>query len=1086
MRTFNASIRLGLLSGVLFLLIPSTVSAQRTGIVGTVSDASGAVLTDAKVTVKNVNTGDERQVKSNEAGQYSVSNLKVGTYEVVATKEGFQRKLVSDVRLEVQSLRTVDFVLSPGSTSTEIAVTAAPTGVQTTESTVGTFFESRLVSEIPLNGRNFLQLQLLSPGVTTGPAYGSIFGAVKIDRQTTTIGGGSFSVNGNSDIYNDYLLNGISFKDWIHGTNTMNPSVDAIQEFKTQTGNYSADFGSNAGGLVNMVLKSGTNQYHGSAFEFVRNDVFDATNYFTKRLGQKKPPLRRNQFGATFGGPLIRNKTFYFGSYEGFREHRSVTLLASLPSQAMHHGDFSELLALSTPKVIKDPFTGQPYPGNVIPADKVLSVMPGFLDEYLILPNRPGLSNNYVAPGSTTNSTDQFIVRLDHSLRNDLQVFGHYAHNEISNNPAILNPNFVSSSSNFNHNVGLQVDKTLGTNSILEFRVGYNLFKQFDVQNHSGEVPSIAKGVLQINGVAEDPLGSSAPSFSIVGFTGFGGGSSPRSWFSERYEYQGSISLVRGKHMLRMGGHAVRHHETFPEILIPNGSYTFDGTFTGYSMADMLIGIPSNYQLSPEKFDPQFRQWELMPWIQDDWRVTNNLTLNLGLRYEWRPWPVSANNSISNIVLPPGGGLANLVLSGPCVPDAVRRCLTSLPTSIASNRSTFNGNDNNNFAPRIGFAYRLGSSGRSVVRAAYGIFYQERNFSGLTSLSYNPPFVSNYNVFNNASNFQSWDWFNPVATSNPGVFQFSAYPGDSRNPYLQAWNVSVQRELGAGVVLNVAYVGNHDTKLWSRALPNQPRPGPGSIDARRPYTNVGRISSDQSIGSSNYNSLQVRADRRFSNGLSLLSAYTWAKTLTDSQRSSTSSPDLQDNLNRKANRGLWGADVRHRFTISSVYELPIGKGKLLFGNVAGVAEKIISGWEVAGIGTFQTGQPLTVTLSFDNPNVGEGAKLPNLLHNPNDGPKTVDKYFDTDAFALPPQFTFGNESIGAVIGPGIRNVDFSLIKNTRILERMNLQFRAEAFNIANHLIMANPSTTFGTPNFGKVTASRLDNRQLQFALRLSF
>ena len=356
MRTLDASIRLGLLSAFLFLLLPSTVSAQRTGIVGTVSDSSGAVLTDANVTVKNVNTGDERQAKSNDAGQYSVSNLKVGTYEVVATKEGFQRKLVNDVRLEVQSLRTVDFVLSPGSTSTEIAVTAAPTGVQTTESTVGTFFESRLVSEIPLNGRNFLQLQLLSPGVTTGPAYGSIFGAVKIDRQTTTIGGGSFSVNGNSDIYNDYLLNGISFKDWIHGTNTMNPSVDAIQEFKTQTGNYSAEFGSNAGGLVNMVLKSGTNRYHGSAFEFVRNDVFDATNYFTKRLGQKKPPLRRNQFGATFGGPLIRNKTFYFGSYEGFREHRTVTLLASLPSQAMHHGDFSELLALPTPKVIKDPF----------------------------------------------------------------------------------------------------------------------------------------------------------------------------------------------------------------------------------------------------------------------------------------------------------------------------------------------------------------------------------------------------------------------------------------------------------------------------------------------------------------------------------------------------------------------------------------------------------------------------------------------------------------------------------------------------------------------------------------------------------
>ncbi|HWR17733.1 MAG TPA: hypothetical protein VN577_23085 [Terriglobales bacterium] len=866
----------------------------------------------------------------------------------------------------------------------------------------------------------------------------------------------------------------------------MNPSVDAIQEFKTQTGNYSADFGSNAGGLVNMVLKSGTNQYHGSAFEFLRNDFFDATNYFTKRLGQPKPPLRRNQFGATFGGPLIRNKTFYFGSYEGFREHRTVTLLASLPTQAMHHGDFSELLALPTPRVIKDPFTGQPYPGNVIPPNKVLSVMPDFLDKYLLLPNRPGLSNNYVAPGSSTNSTDQFLVRLDHSLQQDTQIFGHYVRNQINNNPAILNSNFSSYDTNFNHNVGIQLNKTLSPNSILEFRVGYNLFKQFNIQNHSGEVPSIATGVLRINGVTQDPLGSSAPSFSVVGFSGFGGGSSPRSWFSERYEYQGSVSLTRGKHMIRMGGHAVRHHETFPEILIPNGAYTFDGTFTGYSAADMLIGIPSNYQLSPEKFDPQFRQWEIMPWVQDDWRVTNNLTINIGLRYEWRPWPVSANNSIANIVLPPGASTATLLLSGPCVPDAVRRCQTTLPSSIAPNRSTFDGNDNNNFAPRIGFAYRLGSSGRTVIRSAYGIFYQERNFSGLTSLSYNPPFVSNYNVFNNVSNFQSWDWFNPVATSNPGVFQFSAYPGNSRNPYLQAWNLSVQRELGAGVVINVGYVGNHDTKLWSRALPNQPRPGPGSINDRRPYTNVGRISSDQSIGSSNYHSLQVRGERRFSSGLSLLTSYTWAKTITDSQRSSTSTPDLQDNNDRKANRGLWGADIRHRFTLSTVYELPIGKGKQVLGGVSGVADKLISGWEMAAIGTFQTGQPLTVTLAFDNPNVGEGAKLPNLLHNPNNGPKTIDQFFDTAAFALPPQYTFGNAGINTVIGPGLRNVDLSLIKNTKVLEKMNLQFRAEAFNVANHLIMANPNTTFGTPNFGKVTATRLDNRQIQLAVRLTF
>ena len=661
----------------LVLAWPSTALAQQSVIVGTVTDSTGAVLIGTNVTAKNVNTGEIRQASSNDVGQYAIPNLRAGTYEVSAERPGFQRQVVEQITLEVQLVRTVDLVLSPGEVSDQVTVTATTTPLQASESSVSTLFETKVVNEIPLNGRNFLQLQLLSPGVTMGRP--STFSAVKIDAQSTSIGGGGFSVNGMRDVYNDYLIDGVSFKDWIHGTNGMNPSVDSIQEFRTQTSNYPAEFGANAGGLVNMAIKSGTNQLHGTLYEFLRNDKLDAANFFTNRAGEEKPPLRRNQFGGTLGGPIRRDKTFFFASYEGFRERRTNTLFDTFPSAAMRNGDFSELLSLPDPTVIHDPVTGQPYPGNVIPANRVLSVMPDYLNTYVPLPNRPGLANNFVAPGKRSNDVDQFIGKFDQMLKSNLQLSGHYIFNDINDSPPTTNSNFFIEQKNRNQNVALHLTDTVSPETIVDLQFGYNLFKQFVNKNLAGTSPNIAADLLKINGVASDTRASDAPFFITSGFGSLGGFHfGPRQWFSERYEYQGSVSLVRGKHLIRAGLNAVRHHETFPEIFIGNGLYIFDGTFTGYSMADMLIGIPSGFQLSPELFDPQFRQWEIMPWIQDDWRITPKLTLNLGLRYEWRPWPVSKHDSISNIVLPSGAGQASLVLAGPCEPALpVRRCESS-------------------------------------------------------------------------------------------------------------------------------------------------------------------------------------------------------------------------------------------------------------------------------------------------------------------------------------------------------------------------------------------------------------------------
>jgi hypothetical protein len=1070
----------------LVVLAPIAALAQESGIVGTVTDPSGAVLVGVAVTAKNVNTGETRQVTSSEVGQYTIPNLQAGTYQVTGSKDGFQRKVVDQVTLEVQAIRTVDLSLPPGAVSEQVNVIASATALQTTESSVGTQFESKVVEELPLNGRDFLQLQLLAPGTTL--ASGGTFTAVQIASQNLDIGGGNFSVNGMRDVYNDYIIDGVSFKDWMHGTNGMNPSVDAILEFKLQTGSYSAEFGANAGGLVNMVTKSGSNRLHGNLYDFLRNDKLDAANYFAARAGEKKLPLRRNQFGGTVGGPIRRDKTFFFFSYEGFREQSSTPLIDTFPTQLMRSGDFSELLALPTPITIHNPGTGVPYAGNIIPSGEVLTVMPTYLNSYIPLPNRPGISNNYVVPGTHGNDVNQYIGRVDHQIKPNIQLNAHYIWDKIFDNPPTTIPVFKSNQYNNDQNATLHLTDTVTPSTVFDLQIGWNSFKQYVHQNLENTTPNISSDILQIGGVSDDPRASGTPAFITAGFGTLSGTATPRQWFSERYEYQGSVSLVRGKHFVRAGFHSVRHHETFQEVIIPNGLYVFDGSLSGYAMADMLIGKPSQFLLSPELFNPLFRQWELMPWIQDDWRITPRLTLNLGLRYEYRPWPVSKENTLANIVLPPGGGQASIVVAAPCTPNAVSACQASLPTSVAPNRSTLNSTDKNNFAPRVGFAYRLGNSNRTVMRGAYGVFYQAEPFNQFVFLSINPPFVSFYDKFINTTNYQNFDWFHPAAGLPPGGVQFTYIPADSRTPYLQSWNFGVQHDLGKGFVLDVTYVGNKDSKLWARTWPNQPRPGPGDVDSRRPYTNVSTIAGNQPIGNANYNGLQTRLDKRFSQGLSILAGYTYAKAITDTQGAETGAfvPDLQDNNNRRANRGLAASDTRHRFTLSSVYELPFGYKRRFLTSAQGVMGKMVSGWQIGAIATLQTGQPLTATLPFDNSNTGEGAKLPDKVGDPNNGPKTIDQFFNTSAFALPQQYTFGNEGINTITGPGIKDVDVSLVKNTPIRENMNLQFRCEAFNFANHPILGQPNTTFGTPQFGQITSTRLANREIQFALKLSF
>jgi outer membrane receptor protein involved in Fe transport len=1076
----------------LFLLLgtPFVALAQQAGIVGTVTDQSGAVVSQAVVEAKNLATGTSHQAITNDVGQYTISDLGVGTYQLVIEKKGFRRGVVERVRLEVQLITRVDFALQLGQTTEEVRVNANPVSLETEQSSIGTLLENKMVTETPLNGRNFLQLQTLLPGVT--PGRSGFFSAVKIDAQTTDIGGGAFSVNGQKPIYNDFLLDGVSFEEWENNTNAFNPSIDAIEEFRTQSSNYSAEFGINAGGLVNMVMKSGSNRFHGSAYDFIRNDKFDAANYFTNFFGQPKPPLRRNQFGGTLGGPLIHDKTFFFVSYDGFREARAQTLSGTYPTAAMRSGDFSQLLNLPTPITITDPLTGNPFPGNIIPANRILSFFPAFLSKYVPLPNFPGLDQNYVTARTHQNNIDQEMVRIDHRLTQKLSLDGHYVHNQVRDVPVSLNPIFGATQNSRSNDIMLHATYVKSPTTIIDFRAGYLRFWQDLHGNLEGTTPYIARDVMGIQGVPDDPRSSDAPFFSVAGFDALGSSniSEPRKWVNERYEYHFSVFTQHTEHNLRYGLTATRLHNTFPERIIPNGLYFFNGIFSGYAMADMLLGIPSTWIGAPDEFDPNFRAWSFSPWVQDDWRVTKNLTLNLGLRYEWIGNPYSINGAISNLRLPPGGGLATVVIPGQCVPDLpTHQCyIGGLTVDKPSTPSTMD-NNNKNFAPRVGFAYSLGN--HTVVRAGYGIFFQKEFMGRSTILATNPPFVGSFTVNNTPQTFQNFSFTDPYAgLSQGGKLGFEYVPEHTPNAYLQAWNLALQRELRAGINVEIAYVGNKGTHQESNLDVNEPRlPGPGPLDPRRPYTNVSGIDGEESVGNSSYNGLQVKAEKRFSNGLSFLSSYTWSKAFAsgcDFQFTVTPSGGCVSNqYDPRSARGLDQNDQRNRFTLSWLYALPIGKGQLFWSDSSGVVGKVVSGWQLGGIVTAAAGQPLTPVLTYDNPNVGAQIALPNVVSNPNNGPKTIKEWFDTSAFQAPAPFTFGNARIASITGPGSVDVDFSIFKGIPITESLNLQFRSEFFNVLNHTNLGDPNTTFGTPQFGQIFGAG-PSREIQFSLRLEF
>ncbi|HXN21754.1 MAG TPA: carboxypeptidase regulatory-like domain-containing protein [Candidatus Dormibacteraeota bacterium] len=1071
-----------LVAALLYLLIGSGVLCAQniTGtITGKVQDTSEGVVANAQVQVKNEGTGLTRTVLTNSEGNYTAPLLPVGTYTISFELPGFNKKVITGIALQVDQTATVNAVLDVGAVTQEVTASGSAPLTNTETSEVGEVIGNQRVVELPLNGRQFIQLAFLNAGASVTS------GSFDTQLQLT---GPRLIINGQMEQYNNYTIDGTDATDAFYHTLAISPSVDVIQEFKILTNNYSAEFGGFTGANLNVSIKSGTNTLHGTAYEFLRNDKLNAYNFFddkTKRI----PPFHQNQFGATIGGPIKRDRTFFFGGYEGLRRPKAFTNVAQVPSELMRAGNLSEFVAAGQ-KVPIDPQTGRPFPNNTIPAQRFDSVAKGLLD---ILPHVTSGTSLIVA--RTDNQVDdQFHIKFDHQFTNKNSFFARFSFDNLSDLQPNLVPLFDRLATSVDRNLSLSDVHVFTPVLINEFRFGFNRISGgqalavpgFDFARKTG-----------LQGVTSEPNKIGVPLFAITSFpTPFGNTFGPSSSNITRrdnsFEYVDNVTFTKGKHNLKLGGKFSRYQFNPNSDSSSRGTMQFTGVFTGNPYADFLLGLPASGTVGVGDLQMYGRSYLLAGYFQDHWKVSSRLTLNIGLRYEYLA-PVTdtkgliATLDLRDITRPrfvvtnfnpalfPPGILSRLPLPAVSAQDAGLPSSLVLPTK-------------RNWAPRFGFAYRPFNDDKTVIRSGYGIFYAFPSFNWPFQLKFSQPIRDTKTVSNplNAP-FKAEDLY-----LAPSLGNTSAFPMDVnfRVGYSQQWFFNVQREIMHDLLVEVTYIGNKGTKLMEIYRPNQAIPGPGPLGPRRIIPQLGIFSWNQSVGKSTYNALQMRLEKRAARGLGLVVQYNFAKSLDRQSTLNGTANDggnAQNNRDLNAEHGLSSFDHHHRLVTNFVYVLPFGPGMRFFGSSHGFASKLWEGWQAQGIFTAQDGLPFTVLDGRDQSNTGDTQDRPNLVGNPNShGFKpSVQKFFDTTAFRLQPQFTFGNEGRNILRGPQLWNLDFSLAKNTSITERQRLEFRAECFNILNHPNFNFPDRTLSSLTFGRIFSAQ-DPRVIQFGLKYIF
>ncbi len=1096
--------------GAFLLSVHDPAYAQQTSatLVGTLTDANGAVVANAQVKVVSLATGAAREAVSDGSGNYAFSFLPAGEYDLTVAVQGYKTKRVDRLTLQVSQTLRQDFTMEVGAVNETVNITAVGVQLQTENSTVGTVIDSAKIVELPLNGRNFVQLAQLIPGVQAGTP-GSITarrGRGSIGQQDAAFASTAMSANGSRDTANRFFIDGIEAMDHDAETYSFSPSIDSLAEFKVETSTYSAESGGAPGGQVNIVTRRGGNQYRGTLWEFNRNDALTQSYDAIGKKDVTPPRLNRNQFGANFGGPVKlprfgmggpalydgKDKTFFFFNWErGRLAQGAVPSFRRVPSAEMRNGDFSNLVNAQGQRItLRDPLNIG-IVNNRIPANRLSPQIQTFL-KFVPQPNTSvGVQNFINTPRSAISRQDNYTARVDHSFSSKDIVSGRYIFNDTFEAGVPYWGHDERNNLGRSQNVSSSWTHTFGGALINELRGGWHKFSEFEIFGTTNDAAFDVAGMMGLPGIAREPVHYGPPSISISGPEG---GFSvydlqrqigPRDRSNQIWQFVDTLSWQRGRHFLKLGADIELRNITFDQSRDPRGSIGFDGTYTGSALADFILGYVKTSRLNPVFTHTDLWNWWYSFFVNDDFKLRPNLTINLGLRYDYFQRPVQSNDLYANIEV-----------------NGVIPAATTFPNTSRYGRSLI-ARDGNNFGPRIGFAWSPRFVNDAVLRGGYGVYFTPEIYNAYFAMAEGAQATGGASLVGNLSGAPNIFMTAPYGTSVAGALSFTvANDQNMRDSYVQQWNLNIQKKTFANIVVDVGYVGSKGTKLIVTMPGNQPitlvdprTPGLPSLNSRRPNMAYARqMSMDKSIGNSIYHALQVKAERRMSTGLTFLTAYTWSKAITGPADIGGQVGGgfyiggIQNMYDLAQERSISGFDLTHRFVQTIIYDVPF------FKSTKGLVRQLLDGWQVSTITTLQSGFPAAINNNVDTTGVGRASR-PDLVAgqeaNLDKSERTWQRWFNTAAFAQAPFGRFGNSPrTGAIRLPGIINSDFSVNKRFHFGESRSFEFRTEIFNLFNHF-NPDPQTVQLNrlaPDFGSIGGGvrGVTTRVIQLGAKLNF
>jgi hypothetical protein len=1121
MRKKNKQTWMSLMLLVLGLLgAPLMLAQSNTGtILGIATDDTGAAIPDATVTVENLGTGEQRAVMTDNSGAFAIPNLQVGHYSVKVTREGFAPAQIADTEVQVAQRATINPVLHVGGITDKVTVIAADTPLlNQASSSVGQVIDTQTVQNMPLNGRTFWQLTQLTPGVSY------IQGGQNIAAGGTSIRASAVNVNVNglSPSWTGWYLDGANITEFQLGGTVIQPNVDALDEFKVESSNMGAEYG-HSPTIVNATLKSGTNQFHGVLYEFLRNNALDAANYFyTPPVGSnaRNGALHRNQFGFAVGGPIIRNKTFFFVDLQETLYNQQQNFNSIVATDAQRAGDFSSLLNQPTPVVLRNPITKQPLNDGRGPNTFRPTPQSAYLLQYM--PHANAVVNGVgraILTNKLTQQLGQGDIRIDHQLTQADHLTGRYS---IADNHE-KDPNAYPAMGVFplrsrGQNGLFRETHVFNSKWINELQVAYYRSYFLFASSLQGQDINAAAGIAGLEGLAPSST-VGFPSVTIANYSNYNGQSNnsyPKQNKIRSWQYSDHVTYASGKHDIRFGYELFHNTNTFVAGNNSSGTFNFNGSYSGDNMADFLLGYPRSASRSSFRSlwgnAGNFQSF----YVQDNYHALPNLTINAGLRWEINPFYNSGDKGqitgfdLTNgkLVLPRDFSINAQPLTPQLVPLFSDRFEYAddlgLPKSIRKS-------DYFNIGPRLGLAY--GITNNTVLRGAYGIFYLFPDDNAINNTQNTVPFIASQTLNNTATTptYTLADFYQgqPVVAPNPtpgkacpfGIVANScSTPSvtsmalDVQNTYIQEWNAAVQHQFGGRISLDVSYVGNKTTHMQQGFQINDPAPGPGVIQDRRPRAQWGTINYSKFAGMGNYNALQTKFEARNFAGATFLVSYTYAKCLTDGTYTSV----VREDTPLIRYYGVCNYDLKHNFVASALYGLPFGRGRAFFSQAPAWTNAVIGNWNLSSIATLQSGLPFTPTISSDQANTGVGSQRPNVIGQPtmvrtancwfydSRNPSCRSSSTATDAFAIPAQYTYGNGGINTLRADGLVQFDVSLIKSVRFTESRSLEFRASFYNVFNHTTFAVPSTNIDATSAGTISSTLNAARQAELAAKIYF